>query len=86
MDILEVMFVLKVVSWGLGFGRVGFEGLPLSCGMRGIHVESCRQLWADGGCWQVWLGFACGVESGLGICIRGVHIVSCPLLGLGGWC
>jgi len=40
MNILEVMFVLKVVSWGLGFGRVGFEGLPLSCGMRGIHVLS----------------------------------------------
>jgi len=37
---MEVMFVLKVVSWGLGFGRVGFEGLPLSCGMRGIHVLS----------------------------------------------
>jgi len=37
---LEVMLVIEVVSWSLGFGGVGFEGLPLSCGMRGIHVLS----------------------------------------------
>jgi len=81
---MEVMFALKVASWGLGFGRVGFEGLPLSSGYMLSHVNSFGLM---EGCWQVWLGFVCGVESGLGICIREVHIglVLTGVVWLGFW-
>jgi len=32
------LFLGQFINWVWGFGGLGFEGVPLSCGMRGVHV------------------------------------------------
>ena len=44
---------------------------------------SGRQLWADGGLVLTGLGSGMLDQCGLGICIRGVHILPCPLVWVG---